>query len=231
MSIQTSLPLEKREKLIYDFSIELGCERAEALKYLSCGNFDYSSSIGLFILTRLLSKNNKQSPFTKVPLPEKMRIQEIIPSDECEHEEQQEQEQEQEQEQQEQQEQEQNCMVHMGTNTNLNPNIISLENKDHLTFGELSIFLMTNPSPSWRQRLIAFKLYDPTLLSGFPDALETKKRIVIDKRLFVIYHQINQGVVSSKNLQRGVITYLERIGFLKINDRSRKRMVFNWGEN
>ncbi|KAJ6237655.1 hypothetical protein M0813_27219 [Anaeramoeba flamelloides] len=219
MSLQTCFPLKIREKLISDFSKEIGCKRSEALKYLSCGNFDYSSSIGLFILTKLLSKNNKQSSNTRVPLPERMRIQEIITSDECENEE------------QEQEQQQQNYIATMSTNSNLNENEIKLENRDHLNFEDLCKFLMTNPSPSWRQRLIAFKLYDPSLLSGFPDALETKKRIVIDKRLFVIYRQINQGIVSSKNLQRGVITYLERIGFLKINDRSRKRMVFNWGEN
>ncbi|KAJ3447180.1 hypothetical protein M0812_07403 [Anaeramoeba flamelloides] len=226
MSLQTWVPLKIREKLISDFSNEIGCKRSEALKYLSCGNFDYSSSIGLFILTKLLSKNNKQSSNTIVPLPERMRIQEIIPSDECENE-----EQEPEQQQQPQKQEQQNYIATMSTNSNLNENEIKLENRDHLNFEDLCKFLMTNPSPSWRQRLIAFKLYDPSLLSGFPDALETKKRIVIDKRLFVIYHQINQGIVSSKNLQRGVITYLERIGFLKINNRSRKRMVFNWGQN
>ncbi|KAJ3438263.1 hypothetical protein M0812_17444 [Anaeramoeba flamelloides] len=212
MSLQTPIHFEKREKLVSSFSNELGCERSEAWKYLSGGNFDYSSSVGLYILTRLLSSNKKQRSLKKEPLPEKMRMQEMIPSDEPEQE-------------------PQSPASDLDLDTNTITNEIILENRAHLTFEELGKFLMTNPSPSWNQRLMAFKLYDSTLLSGFPDALETKKKIVIDKRLFVIYHQINQGVVSSKNLQRGVITYLERIGFLKINDRSRKRMIFNWGRN
>ncbi|KAJ6233927.1 hypothetical protein M0813_29605 [Anaeramoeba flamelloides] len=212
MSLKTPIHFDKREKLVSSFSNELGCERSEAWKYLSCGNFDYSSSVGLYILTRLLSKNKNQRSLKKRPFPEKMRMQEIIPSDEREQE-------------------PQSPASDLSSDTNTITNEITLENRAHLTFEELGKFLMTNPSPSWNQRLMAFKLYDSTLLSGFPDALETKKKIVIDKRLFVIYHQINQGVVSSKNLQRGVITYLERIGFLKINDRSRKRMVFNWGRN
>ncbi|KAJ6247453.1 hypothetical protein M0813_18983 [Anaeramoeba flamelloides] len=214
MYLQTSIALNKREKLVSDFSIELGCERSEAWKYLSCGNFDYSSSMGLFILTRLLSKSKKQSRLKKVHLPEKMRINEIVSYD-----------------QRKQEPQSPTTDLNSDPNIEASANEILLENRDHLTFEKLCKFLMTNPSPSWNQRLMAFKLYDSTLMSGFPDALETKKKIVIDKRLFVIYGQINQGVVSSKNLQRGVITYLERIGFLKINDRSRKRMVFHWGKN
>ncbi|KAJ3451091.1 hypothetical protein M0812_05145 [Anaeramoeba flamelloides] len=208
MSSLASIPQNKREQLVSDFTLELGCERSEALKYLSCGNFDYSSSLGLFILTKLLStkrttiKTHKQEPFS-----EKMGVREILPQSDPNSD-----------------------TLFDQFDFECEP-IISLENRDQMSFSELSTFLMSNPSPSWRQRLVAFKLYDQTLLSGFPDALKTKEKIVIDKRLFVIYTQINKNVVTSKNLQRGVIAYLERIGFLKINDRSRKRMVFNWGEN
>ncbi|KAJ3441228.1 hypothetical protein M0812_13234 [Anaeramoeba flamelloides] len=204
----TTVTTKKREQLVSDFTLELGCERSEALKFLSCGNFDYSSSLGLFILTKLLStkrrpiKTHKQEPLT-----EKMNVREILPQNDP------------------------NSEGFIDQFDLESETIISLENHEQMNFSELSSFLMSNPSPSWRQRLIAFKLYDNTLLSGFPDALKTKEKIVIDKRLFVIYTQINKSVVTSKNLQRGVITYLERIGFQKINDRSRKRMVFNWGQN
>ncbi|KAJ3435263.1 hypothetical protein M0812_02394 [Anaeramoeba flamelloides] len=204
MSAISTIPQKKREQLVSDFSLEIGCGRSEALQYLSRGKFDYPSSLGLFILTRLLSTTQMTiKTHNKEPLLEKMDDREIIPqsdpnSDQSDEE---------------------------------SYPIISLENRDQMSFQELSLFLMSNPSPSWRQRLAAFKLYDPTLLSGFPDALKTKKRIVVDKRLFVIYTQINKSVVTSKNLQRGLIAYLERIGFSKINDRSRKRMVFNWYKN
>ncbi|KAJ6244915.1 hypothetical protein M0813_21006 [Anaeramoeba flamelloides] len=204
MSAISTIPQKKREQLVSDFSLEIGCGRSEALQYLSHGKFDYPSSLGLFILTRLLSTTQMTiKTHNKEPVLEKMDDREIIPqsdpnSDQSDEE---------------------------------SYPIISLENRDQMSFQELSLFLMSNPSPSWRQRLAAFKLYDPTLLSGFPDALKTKKRIVVDKRLFVIYTQINKSVVTSKNLQRGLIAYLERIGFSKINDRSRKRMVFNWYKN
>ncbi|KAJ6226696.1 hypothetical protein M0813_10570 [Anaeramoeba flamelloides] len=205
MSTISTVPQKKREQLVTDFSLEIGCGRSEALQYLSRGKFDYPSSLGLFILTRLLSTTQMTTKTDKnESLTQKMDDREIIRqsypnSDQSDDEE--------------------------------SDPIISLEDCDQMSFKELSSFLMSNPSPSWRQRLAAFKLYDSTLLSGFPDALKAKKRIVVDKRLFVVYTQINKGAVTSKNLQRGVIAYLERIGFHKINDRSRKRMVFNWYQN
>ncbi|KAJ6255634.1 hypothetical protein M0813_11194 [Anaeramoeba flamelloides] len=67
MSSLATIPQNKREQLVSDFTLELGCERSEALKYLSCGNFDYSSSLGLFILTKLLStkRNNNKNTQTR----------------------------------------------------------------------------------------------------------------------------------------------------------------------
>eukprot|EP01155_Anaeramoeba_flamelloides_P044984 Anaeramoba_flamelloidesc38621_g1_i1.p1 GENE.c38621_g1_i1~~c38621_g1_i1.p1 ORF type:complete len:190 (-),score=43.95 c38621_g1_i1:13-498(-) len=89
-------------------------------------------------------------------------------------------------------------------------------------------FLNQKPTPPWRERLRAFKSYDPELVQGYPRAMFTREKITINKSLFKLYLQINKGEVSSKNLQRGVIAFFERNGFQKVDDRSRTKMVFLW---
>ncbi|KAJ6247643.1 hypothetical protein M0813_18277 [Anaeramoeba flamelloides] len=97
-----------------------------------------------------------------------------------------------------------------------------------LDYNDLKRFLNNKPTPPWRERLRAFKSYDTTLVQGFPHAMFTRGDIVLDKKLFSLYEQMNKGKVSIKNLQRGVIAFFERNGFQKVDDRSRTKMVFHW---
>ncbi|KAJ3438739.1 hypothetical protein M0812_14752 [Anaeramoeba flamelloides] len=97
-----------------------------------------------------------------------------------------------------------------------------------LDYKDLKRFLKNKPTPPWRERLRAFKSYDSSLVKGFPNAMFTREDIVLDKRLFGLYQQMNNGMVSLKNLQRGVIAFFERNGFQKVGDRSRTKMVFHW---
>ncbi|KAJ3430871.1 ubx domain-containing protein [Anaeramoeba flamelloides] len=95
-----------------------------------------------------------------------------------------------------------------------------------LSVEELKFFINQKPCPSWEARLTAFHCYDPTLIKGFKDGIPSQENIEIEKRLFVLYTKLNNGKITSKNLQRGVIAFLERNSYEKVDDRSRKTMLF-----
>ncbi|KAJ3443344.1 hypothetical protein M0812_09181 [Anaeramoeba flamelloides] len=87
-------------------------------------------------------------------------------------------------------------------------------------------FLTQKPAPRWKARLTAFDDYDSNLIRGWPFCLkefngmdENKKRIrklIIHKKLFQIYLLLNPSV-SIKNLQRGLITFMEKQNFLNLS--------------
>ncbi|KAJ3451191.1 hypothetical protein M0812_04861 [Anaeramoeba flamelloides] len=91
---------------------------------------------------------------------------------------------------------------------------------------ELKFFINQKPCPSWEARLTAFHCHDPTLIKGFKDGIPSQENIEIEKRLFVLYTELNKGKITSKNLQRGVIAFLGRNRYEKVDDRSRKTMLF-----
>ncbi|KAJ3437146.1 hypothetical protein M0813_06864 [Anaeramoeba flamelloides] len=218
--------LSLKSNLELKFIKECSCSKKEAQLFLNAAKDDFMSGLGLYVLTRLISKSNLKTNNTYLIKMQNTLIQEekkirnyesrqVGKIDQRElmcvssprYEEEQVQEQEEELKQQ----------------TNM---IINETGK--LYYKGLVRFLNQKPTPPWRERLRAFKSYDPELVQGYPRAMFTREKITINKSLFKLYLQINKGEVSSKNLQRGVIAFFERNGFQKVDDRSRTKMVFLW---
>ncbi|KAJ3451453.1 hypothetical protein M0812_03198 [Anaeramoeba flamelloides] len=87
-------------------------------------------------------------------------------------------------------------------------------------------FLNQKPAPRWKARLTAFDEFDSTLIKGWPLCLKQFneydennnkiRKLIINKKLFQIYLQLN-STVSIKNLQRGLITFMEKQNFLNLS--------------
>ncbi|KAJ3445334.1 hypothetical protein M0812_11206 [Anaeramoeba flamelloides] len=87
-------------------------------------------------------------------------------------------------------------------------------------------FLNQKPAPRWKARLTAFDNFDSNLIKGWPSCLRQFngydennnkiRKLVIHKKLFRIYLQLNRSI-SIKNLQRGLITFMEKQNFLNLS--------------
>ncbi|KAJ6227245.1 hypothetical protein M0813_10153 [Anaeramoeba flamelloides] len=224
--------LQKINQQIIDFTNNCGCSEKDALLFLKRGSFDFEYSVALFTLTRLISRprgnsKTRESGTKKILTevnydsdqikPSRLSTTETVMTPNFLK--------------------ESNgfgfntsaCSINLQPLCYTNNSFIYDENKP-LDFETLKRYLKQKPSPPWRERLRAFKLYNNELIMGFPEALYTREKIIIDKRVFKLYLEINKGAVTSKNLQRGVTAFLERIGFCKIQNRSRTFMEFYWGE-
>ncbi|KAJ6232599.1 hypothetical protein M0813_04637 [Anaeramoeba flamelloides] len=220
-------------KQIIDFTHNCGCSKKDAFLFLKSGRFDFDSSVVLFTLTRLISQpqrglqigeNETKQVFEEVNYNSSV----LHPS----------------QVQQQPKEKITNTIqasndfnletsrqsINLERLTFQDNSFLSDEGKP-LEFEDLKRYLTQRPSPPWRERLRAFKLYEKEFVMGFPEALYTHENIILDKSIFKLYLDINNGEVSSKNLQRGVTAYLERIGFSKIQNRSRTFMEFYWSKS
>ncbi|KAJ3428204.1 hypothetical protein M0813_06072 [Anaeramoeba flamelloides] len=220
--------LSLKSNLETKFIKECSCSKKEAQLFLNAAKDDFMSGLGLYVLTRLISKTNPNTlsgglikmKNTLIQDEKKMRNYESRQVDKIDQREltcissPRYDEEELEQQQQQQEEEQRTNMI--------------INETGKLYYKGLVRFLNQKPTPPWRERLRAFKSYDPELVQGYPRAMFTREKITINKNLFKIYLQINKGEISSKNLQRGVIAFFERNGFQKVDDRSRTKMVFLW---
>ncbi|KAJ6248198.1 hypothetical protein M0813_17861 [Anaeramoeba flamelloides] len=228
-----STNFQKVNKQIIDFTHNCGCSEKDAFLFLKRGRFDFDSSVVLFTLTRLISQpqralqavesrtkkiltevNYSNSPLGRNELQQKPkeRMTDTIRGSNVFNLE------------------TTRCPINLQPLTFQDNSFLYDEGKP-LEFEGLKRYLTQKPSPPWRERLRAFKMYDQELVMGFPEALYTHENIILDKNIFKLYLDINNGEVSSKNLQRGVTAYLERIGFNKIQNRSRTFMEFYWSKS
>ncbi|KAJ3427527.1 serine/threonine-protein kinase fhkb-related [Anaeramoeba flamelloides] len=99
----------------------------------------------------------------------------------------------------------------------------------------LKKFLNQKPAPRWKHRLTAFTKFEPDLTEGWPSCFqdfnsedENKKqmrKLVVKKKLFELYEKIKIGI-SIKNLQRGLITFMEKQGFLNLSNMDDDFFIF-----
>ncbi|KAJ6244269.1 serine/threonine-protein kinase fhkb-related [Anaeramoeba flamelloides] len=99
----------------------------------------------------------------------------------------------------------------------------------------LKKFLNQKPAPRWKHRLTAFTKLDPNLTEGWPSCFqdfnsvdENKKKmrkLIVKKKLFELYEKIKIGI-SIKNLQRGLITFMEKQGFLNLSNMDENYFIF-----
>ncbi|KAJ3431036.1 adp-ribosylation factor-like protein 13b [Anaeramoeba flamelloides] len=248
---------EQKNILVQQFSEETGCKVGDAVDYLSFANYDLELSMALFLLMQLkdTTKTQRKRSFN-MGLGTKREIkQEEQQEQEQEQEQVQEQEEEQQFQMNEKEEilkkelsQEKGVVIHgyedlrpeeikkskiCAKRTKRKPFKIikrhrrKVKTTKQLSMEELKFFINQKPCPSWEARLTAFRCYDTTLMKGFKNGKPSNETIEIEKCLFKLYLKLNNGKISSKNLQRGVITFLERKGYEKVDDRSRKTMLFH----
>ncbi|KAJ6238688.1 hypothetical protein M0813_25913 [Anaeramoeba flamelloides] len=94
-----------------------------------------------------------------------------------------------------------------------------------ITMEFMENFLNQKPAPRWNARLTAFYDYDNTILEGWPKCLRgfnaidengnQIRKLVISKRIFQIYRKCKKSI-SVKNLQRGLVTFLEKQNFINV---------------
>ncbi|KAJ6236833.1 hypothetical protein M0813_27578 [Anaeramoeba flamelloides] len=99
----------------------------------------------------------------------------------------------------------------------------------------LKKFLNQKPAPRWKHRLTAFTKLEPGLTDGWPSCFqdfnsedENKKKmrkLVVKKKLFELYEKLKIGI-SIKNLQRGLITFMEKQGFLNLSNMDDDVFIF-----
>ncbi|KAJ6241524.1 hypothetical protein M0813_00222 [Anaeramoeba flamelloides] len=227
-----TVDLQKINQQIIDFTNNCGCSEKEALLFLKSGSFDFEYSVALFTLTRLISRSNKNCK-TRENQTKKILTETNYDRDQITHNGLKRKEKRTTSnflhKPNDFNSNQSTCPINLQPLHYLNDSFIDNKNTP-LDFETLKRYLEQKPSPPWRERLRAFKLYNNELIMGFPDALYTHEKIIIDKRVFKLYLEINKGAVSSKNLQRGMTAFLERIGFCKIQNRSRTFMEFYWGK-
>ncbi|KAJ3437059.1 hypothetical protein M0813_14885 [Anaeramoeba flamelloides] len=101
-----------------------------------------------------------------------------------------------------------------------------MQGNDTTTKELMKKFLNQKPAPRWKARLTAFDEFDSNLIKGWPSCLRQFngydennnkiRKLIIHKKLFQIYLQLNR-TVSIKNLQRGLITFMEKQNFLNLS--------------
>ncbi|KAJ3450497.1 hypothetical protein M0812_06677 [Anaeramoeba flamelloides] len=94
-----------------------------------------------------------------------------------------------------------------------------------ITMEFMEKFLNQKPAPRWNARLTAFYEYDNTILEGWPKCLREFnaidengnqiRKLIISKRIFQIYRKCKKSI-SVKNLQRGLVTFLEKQNFINV---------------
>ncbi|KAJ3430078.1 hypothetical protein M0813_25429 [Anaeramoeba flamelloides] len=225
MSTQLKLDFKettsKNSQMICSFQKEMHCKKGEAIFFLSLSNWEYRDSCAIYILQQLerLRKSNVlnqrsfqlQERLTEEGTNERKRKPKIN------------------------KENKQSNGVQKGglgkkRKTELNQNLFSIpkqlkKEQGTFTFEKLKKFLTQYPSPGWKARVWAFKLYNKTLVQGFPENLKTKEPIIFNKELFHIYVSITNKV-SVKNLQRGVHAYLSKFGYHNETNHNHKFMIF-----
>ncbi|KAJ6251371.1 hypothetical protein M0813_15133 [Anaeramoeba flamelloides] len=106
-------------------------------------------------------------------------------------------------------------------------------------------FLQSKPRPNWHQRIDMFLKYDPELLENWPTLVFLKnlknndkkpEKIVMQKTLFEIFVELTynitldlnkkQYIKAFRNSQRGLVKYMETIGYRNHSNYTRKQLVF-----
>ncbi|KAJ6240445.1 hypothetical protein M0813_24158 [Anaeramoeba flamelloides] len=221
---------EQHLQLVTSFQSETNCELGDALFILSLSNWNYEESIGVYTLTTMETLQRKRSlnALNNFEIEEKIAcskkrktiknkryvIKKRVPK-------------------------KSNNKPKSNANKNKdadsqNKNFQMISKNSLLTkkeggvlsFENLKSFLTQDPAPGWRARIWAFKLYDENLVKGFPENLETKEPIILNKELFQIYVLITDKV-SIKNLQRGIHAYLSKFGYHNDTNHNHKLMTFS----
>ncbi|KAJ6230082.1 hypothetical protein M0813_07307 [Anaeramoeba flamelloides] len=114
-----------------------------------------------------------------------------------------------------------------------------------LTKENLTEFLQSKPRPNWHQRIDMFLKYNPELLENWPTLVFLKnlknknkkpEKIVMQKKLFEIFveltyditltHNKKKYIKAFRNSQRGLVKYMETIGYRNHSNYTRKQLVF-----
>ncbi|KAJ6239419.1 hypothetical protein M0813_03127 [Anaeramoeba flamelloides] len=112
-----------------------------------------------------------------------------------------------------------------------------------VSLGELKEFLHAKPRPPWSSRLESFYRYNPKLIvgwkTGFADTFmhsnlkDKSHKVIISKDLFTEFANLTKIADTKqaflrvyKSSQRGVEEFFKKIGFVKIANYSREKVVF-----
>ncbi|KAJ6234926.1 hypothetical protein M0813_28903 [Anaeramoeba flamelloides] len=118
-----------------------------------------------------------------------------------------------------------------------------IQNIKRVSLQELKEFLHVKPRPPWSSRLESFYRYDPKLIvgwkTGFADTIMHSKlkdkthKVIISKELFTLFADLTKIADTKpaflrvyKSSQRGVEEFFKKIGFVKIANYSREKVVF-----
>ncbi|KAJ6243000.1 hypothetical protein M0813_02857 [Anaeramoeba flamelloides] len=229
---------KEQNKMINKFMLVTGCKLWDTILYLNMADWDYKQAIGTQVLCKLsnqakkkksqglldrsssfvFSKPSKQTiistPITKGGFElERKRKAEELKSASCP-----------------------NVMKSFKSNQQqrLNKKFIKrsltlreVQGEKEYNIDILKKFLIQKPAPRWKHRLTAFTKLDPTLTEGWPSCFQDfnsidenqkkMRKLVVNKKLFDLYKKIKIGI-SIKNLQRGLITFMEKQGFLNLSN-------------